>query len=148
MALPWKAKTSVRNNLGTVEMLRKRGQFSGTDAGNTEQVWWPIVPNANGNQIVKSVPTGRSRAALTAALGHHTILFRNLLDAVLVHDVEGRVIDVNDKTLEMYETTRGEAIGLSIVSDYLSLNDGSLLDYSSLAKKAIAGEGQRFESKV
>ncbi len=73
-------------------------------------------------------------------------LFLNLLDAVLIHDAEGRVVDVNDKTVAMFDIAREEALGLSIVSDYLDA--ASSLDYPSVVLKVMAGQGQRFEWKA
>ena len=74
----------------------------------------------------------------------HTV-FNSIHDAVFVHDLDGRVVDVNDKLLELYKCSREEAIGLSIVPDYVPPDDPT--DHRALWKKVAAGENQMFECR-
>jgi PAS domain S-box-containing protein len=85
----------------------------------------------------------------TAASEYRRALFNNLHDAILVHDLNGRVVDVNEKMLQMYRLSREEAIGLSIVSDYSSPDNPPLLAYQPILwERVLAGEGQLFEWKA
>ena len=87
----------------------------------------------------------RVERELVATKNYLNTVFNNIHDAIFVHDMNGKVVDVNDKTLEMYGFTREEAIGLSIIPDYAIL-DGKV-DQPALWKKAIAGENQFFECR-
>lgn len=82
---------------------------------------------------------------LVATKNYLNTVFNNIHDAIFVHDVDGKVVDVNDKLLEMYGFTREEAIGLSIIPDYAILDDK--VDQPALWKKALAGENQFFECR-
>lgn len=55
---------------------------------------------------------------LRATKNYLNTVFNSIHDAVFVHDIDGRVVDVNDKLLDMYKLTREEAIGLHISPDY------------------------------
>ena len=65
-------------------------------------------------------PAPTTEETRTAANEYRRALFNNLHDAIFIHDLNGRVIDVNEKMLEMYRMKREEAIGLSILPDYSS----------------------------
>ncbi|MCX5806538.1 MAG: PAS domain-containing protein [Proteobacteria bacterium] len=71
-------------------------------------------------------------------------IFNALYDAVFVHDLTGKIVDVNDKMLEIYRCTREETVGLSIVPDFTA-SDNTMGDYqpvlwqSSLAKGDCGG---------
>ena len=62
---------------------------------------------------------------LQATRDYLRIVFNNVYDAIFIHDVQGKIIDVNRKTLEMYRVSREEAIDLCIIPDY------STPDYST-----------------
>ena len=82
---------------------------------------------------------------LVATKDYLKTVFNKIHDALFVHDFTGKVIDVNEKMLELYRCTREEAIGLSIIPDYSS-PDNPLLDYTPVHwKKVMAGEDQLFE---
>jgi PAS domain S-box-containing protein len=55
---------------------------------------------------------------LAATKDYLNAIFNNIHDAVFIHDIDGKVLDVNDKLLDMYRLTREEAIGLNIMADY------------------------------
>ncbi len=82
---------------------------------------------------------------LTATKDYLDTVFNSIHDAVMVHDLEGKVVDVNEKMLEMYKFSRQEAIGLSIIPDYVPEDDP--VDHRALWRKAIAGENQMFECR-
>ena len=87
----------------------------------------------------------RVERELVATKNYLNTVFNNIHDAIFLHDVNGRVVDVNDKLLELYRFTREEAIGLSIIPDY-AIQDGTV-DQRALWKRALAGENQLFECK-
>ena len=102
-----------------------------------------------GRRLSKSDVGRRARDTGAAASEYRRALFNNLHDAIFIHDLNGRVIEVNEKMLEMYRLSREEAIGLSIVSDYSSPENPELLAYQPvLWRKLKAGEGQLFEWKA
>lgn len=102
-----------------------------------------------GSQSQRVEPARTVQETLTAASEYRRALFNNLHDAVLIHDLKGRVIDVNEKMLEMYGLSREEAIGLSILPDYSSRDNPALLARQPLLwEKAISGESQLFEWKA
>ncbi|OPY83380.1 MAG: Wide host range VirA protein [Syntrophorhabdus sp. PtaU1.Bin153] len=74
-------------------------------------------------------------------------VFNNVYDAIFVHDLNGKVIDVNDKLLEIYRVPREDATKLHIVPDY-SAPENSLEELPFLWKKVLAGEDQFFEWKA
>jgi PAS domain S-box-containing protein len=94
-------------------------------------------------------PVALSQDTLAAAREYRRALFDNLHDAVIIHDLNGRVVDVNNKMLEIYRMSREEAIGLSILADYSSGADPEMLERQPyLWKRVLAGEGQLFEWKA
>jgi PAS domain S-box-containing protein len=82
---------------------------------------------------------------LTATKEYLSIVFNSIHDAVFVHDIEGKVLDVNDTMCEMYQFTRDEAIGLSIIPDYTAPEDRP--DFPAIWKRVVAGEVGFFECK-
>ena len=74
-------------------------------------------------------------------------VFNNVYDAIFIHDLDGKVIDVNDKLLELYRVSREEAIQLSIIPDY-SAPDNSASALPSLWRNVMSGENQFFEWKA
>jgi len=76
---------------------------------------------------------------LRAAKDYLGTVFNNVYDAILIHDLDGRVIDVNDKMLEMYRISREEAIGLNVIRD-LSVTDESMEVSRFNWNKIMSGE--------
>ena len=104
----------------------------------------PLGPGAPGSD-----PTEAAQKTGTAAIEYRRALFNNQHDAIFVHDLSGRVIDVNEKMLEIYRLSREEAIGLYIVSDYSSPDNPPLLAHQQvLWKRVMSGQGQLFEWKA
>ena len=46
------------------------------------------------------------------------IIFDNTHDAIFIHDIFGRVLDVNRKMLKMYHVTREQALQMTITEDF------------------------------
>ncbi|MBI2393794.1 MAG: PAS domain S-box protein [Deltaproteobacteria bacterium] len=65
-------------------------------------------------------------------------------DAIFIHDLDGAILDVNAKMLEMYGVSREEVMQLSNALAFSS--DRNPLDEAAeLWRRALAGEPQRFE---
>jgi PAS domain S-box-containing protein len=110
------------------------------------------LPLPEGDYILASIHdiTERKRVQkeLTVTKNYLNTVFNKIHDAVFVHDLTGKIVDVNDKMLEIYRCTREEAIGLSIVPDFKA-SDNTMGDYQPvLWQKVIAGEDQFFEWKA
>ena len=77
--------------------------------------------------------------------------FRNIFnsqhDAIFIHDINGKIIDINDTMLKMYNVSREKAFDLSITEDYSS-SENLLDDLSKRWSKVIRGEIQEFEWKA
>ncbi|MCX5806537.1 MAG: PAS domain-containing protein [Proteobacteria bacterium] len=90
------------------------------------------LPLPEGDYILASIHdiTERKRVQkeLTVTKNYLNTVFNKIHDAVFVHDLTGKIVDVNDKMLEIYRCTREEAIGLSIVPDFKA-PDNTMGDY-------------------
>ncbi|MGA9139164.1 MAG: PAS domain-containing sensor histidine kinase [Methanocella sp.] len=73
-------------------------------------------------------------------------IFNSVYDAIIIHDATGKIVDVNDRMLEMYGVTRDEAKIMSIAGD-LSAPDNPIADLPATWDKAMAGKDQLFEWK-
>jgi PAS domain S-box-containing protein len=73
-------------------------------------------------------------------------IFNSVYDAIIIHDAAGKIVDVNDRMLQMYGVIRDEAKNMSITSD-LSSPDNPIADLPATWEKAMAGEDQLFEWK-
>jgi PAS domain S-box-containing protein len=71
------------------------------------------------------------------------VTFNNAHDAIFIHELNGDIIDVNDKMLEMYGVDRDTAISLSI-TDHYSGPDNPLERVPVIWQKVIEGENQLF----
>ncbi|OEF97738.1 hypothetical protein BHF68_14140 [Desulfuribacillus alkaliarsenatis] len=71
-------------------------------------------------------------------------MFDSIYDAIIIHDIEGNILDVNEKMLDMYQVTREELKGYTIVDDYSS-EDNPFHLLPSIWSKVVDGEPQFFE---
>ncbi len=67
----------------------------------------------------------------------------NTQDAIFIHDLEGKILDVNDKMCRMYGLTKEEAIELTI--EDVSSPKMMLEDMQDKWKKVLNGEKLLFE---
>jgi PAS domain S-box-containing protein len=65
-------------------------------------------------------------------------IFNSVYDAIIIHDAAGKIVDVNDRMLQMYGVTRDESKNRSITSD-LSSPDNPIADLPATWEKAMAG---------
>jgi PAS domain S-box-containing protein len=87
----------------------------------------------------------RVERELIATKNYLNTVFNSIHDAVFVHDLEGRVVDVNDKLLDMYRLTREEAIGLNIDPDY-TVSEGRP-DLPAIWRGVMAGKDTLVECR-
>ncbi len=71
-------------------------------------------------------------------------IFNSVYDAIFIHDLDGAVIDVNNKMLEMYGVNRQQAMEMSIQNNY-SCPEGDQKELQQHWEKALTGQSQLFE---
>ncbi len=74
-------------------------------------------------------------------------IFNNVYDAIFIHDLEGNILDVNNRMLEMYGVTASQATQLSVKNDY-STNENPVAEFGEIWQRVIAGETARIEWKA
>ncbi|MCA1755717.1 MAG: PAS domain-containing protein, partial [Spirochaeta sp.] len=74
-------------------------------------------------------------------------IFDTLPLAVLIHDLDGNIIEVNQRMLEMYRVDRTTAFEFSIAHGY-SAPGVPLASLPELWRRAVAGERQKFSWKA
>ncbi len=89
----------------------------------------------------------RAEAALRASEETLRVTFDNVNDGIIIHDLDGRVIEVNDRICRMYGIDRHEALGLSIVDDYSSPSN-PVDSLPNIWQRVAAGESHHFEWKA
>ncbi|HEY9616220.1 MAG TPA: PAS domain S-box protein, partial [Microcoleaceae cyanobacterium] len=70
-------------------------------------------------------------------------IFNNVYDAIFIQDLDGSILDVNDRALELHHATREQLLA-STVTD-LSAPDAPLEQISTILQRVQAGEIMRFE---
>ncbi|MEG4004604.1 PAS domain S-box protein [Microcoleus sp. Pol11C1] len=89
----------------------------------------------------------QAEAALQVSEQNLRTIFNNVYDAILIHDLEGNIIDFNNRMLEMYGVTPEQATKLSIKKDYSS-GDNPIEQMGELWERVLAGETGRVEWKA
>ena len=72
-----------------------------------------------------------------------TKIFHNTHDAIIIHDIYGRIQDVNDRMCKVYNLNKDEALSSSV--EDLSSRNMPLHDLSRRWRKVLQGEKQFFE---
>ncbi|WP_175476527.1 hybrid sensor histidine kinase/response regulator [Syntrophus gentianae] len=85
--------------------------------------------------------------ALRESEAYLRTIFDNTHDAIFIHDVEGNILDCNQRRLELYGITRDQALSGSIVKDF-SAPDNPFEKLPGLWKRALEGEPVSFEWKA
>ncbi|MEW6051987.1 MAG: PAS domain S-box protein [Candidatus Zixiibacteriota bacterium] len=91
--------------------------------------------------------TGPVRMALRETDEALRVIFNSVHDAIFIHDEDGTVVDVNDRMLRMYDLTRQQALGYSILNDY-SGSGNPAGQVREIWARTLAGEDQLFEWKA
>ena len=93
--------------------------------------------------------SGRKRAeeGLAASEDALRLIYNSVYDAIFIHGLNGAIIDVNDKMLEMFGIDRDQALRLTIAGDY-SGRGNPLDELPRIWKRVRAGEALFFEWKA
>ncbi|MEM9543157.1 MAG: PAS domain S-box protein [Cyanobacteria bacterium P01_E01_bin.42] len=70
-------------------------------------------------------------------------IFNNACDGIIIHDLDGCVLDINHGALELFEATRGQILTTAMTE--LSAPDSSSEQLSKYFEQAVAGENLEFE---
>jgi len=70
-------------------------------------------------------------------------IFNNVYDAILIHDLEGTILDANDRALELRQATREQLLGATLLD--LSAPDAPIGQLPDILQRVQAGETMRFE---
>ncbi|MBL1175195.1 PAS domain S-box protein [Pantanalinema sp. GBBB05] len=70
-------------------------------------------------------------------------IFNNVYDAILIHDLDGTILDANDRALEVRGATRGQLLAANIPD--LSAPDAPIERLPEILQRVQAGETMRFE---
>ncbi|MEG5033781.1 PAS domain S-box protein [Microcoleus sp. AT3-D2] len=89
----------------------------------------------------------QAEAALQVSEQNLRTIFNNVYDAILIHDLEGNILDFNNRMLEMYGVSPEQATKLSIKKDYSS-GDNPIEQMGELWERVLAGETGRVEWKA
>ncbi|NEQ42913.1 MAG: PAS domain S-box protein [Leptolyngbya sp. SIOISBB] len=88
----------------------------------------------------------RRTAALTRSEADLRTIFNNVYDAIFIHDLDGKILDVNDRSLQLFGATREQLLPLSIKE--LSAPESPISQIPELLNRALNGEALRFEWKI
>jgi PAS domain S-box-containing protein len=72
------------------------------------------------------------------------VILDSVYDGIIIHDVDGRIVNINDRMIEMFKVTRENAPNFSILKDYSSPEYSTDI-LRERWKKAMSGESQLFE---
>ncbi|MBD1814465.1 PAS domain S-box protein [Microcoleus vaginatus DQ-U2] len=89
----------------------------------------------------------QAEAALQVSEQNLRTIFNNVYDAIFIHDLEGNILDVNNRMLEMYGVSQEQATKLSTKNDYSS-SDNPIEQMGELWERVLAGETGRVEWKA
>src|SRR6476661_2915763 len=88
-----------------------------------------------------------AEAALQVSEQNLRTIFNNVYDAIFIHDLEGNILDVNNRMLEMYGVSQEQATKLSLKNDYSSA-DNPMEQLPELWERVLAGSTGRVEWKA
>jgi two-component system, sensor histidine kinase and response regulator len=101
------------------------------------------------NQQLQMEIADRKQAEKKLARSHESLrmIIDSVYDAIFIHELDGTIIDVNDKMLELYDVERDDALTFSIKDDY-SAPDNKAELLPEIWKDVIAGTPHIFEWKA
>jgi PAS domain S-box-containing protein len=74
-------------------------------------------------------------------------IFDNTHDAIFIHDLEGRILDCNQRMLDLYRITKEQALRSAIIDDF-SMPGSSLAEQKERWSRVMKGETITFEWKA
>lgn len=89
----------------------------------------------------------KAEEALRSSEGNLRTILDSVNDAIFIHNMDGKIIDMNSKMLEMYRVTREEVFSMSIENDF-STPDNPLGMLRGVWESVIKGEKKAFEWKA
>jgi PAS domain S-box-containing protein len=96
---------------------------------------------------IKELGVDHKQHEQTDARNYLKTIFNKIDAAIFVHDLEGKLVDVNERSLQMFNCTYEEAMSFAI-SEYW-VPGTPLTDYQSvLWQKLMSGENQCLELKA
>ncbi|MDJ1184812.1 PAS domain S-box protein [Roseofilum casamattae] len=96
------------------------------------------------NQALEGRVEERTREIVRSERDLRTI-FNNVYDGIFIHDLDGNIIDLNNRALELFGATRGQILAATIAD--LSALDSPLDRLPELMNQALAGQKLQFEWK-
>ncbi|MDD3847158.1 MAG: PAS domain S-box protein [Syntrophorhabdaceae bacterium] len=126
-------------------VLRKDGSIFYADIGSTG-IAVGDIPYIMG--IFHDI-TDRKLAeeALKTSEGNLRTILDSVNDAIFIHNIDGKIIDVNSKVLEMYGVCREDAITMTIEKDF-SARDNPINTLSAIWEAVMRGQERIFEWKA
>jgi PAS domain S-box-containing protein len=82
-------------------------------------------------------------AALTRSEQDLRTIFNNVYDSIYIHDLDGTILDVNDRALELHGATREQLVGASVAD--ISSPDAPVSELSDIFQRVQQGETLQFE---
>ncbi|MEF2230750.1 MAG: ATP-binding protein [Pseudodesulfovibrio sp.] len=102
------------------------------------------VRQRTGDLEERTLALSREVAERREAESAMRFIFNNTHDAIFIHGLDGSIIDVNQRMLDMYRVARGEALSLSIADDY-SGPEASREFLDDCWQRVVNGENVGFE---
>ena len=124
---------SVTCKDGSVKQIEFRPTF--LDDGKAAMILYDITERRKAEEELKY-----SKEALSTILN-------SVYDAIFIHELDGTVIDVNEKMLELYEISREQAAQFTIQDDYSS-SSNPIDKLPNTWRRVISGETAFFEWKA
>jgi PAS domain S-box-containing protein len=88
----------------------------------------------------------RTEETIRASEQNLRLVFNGVHDAIFIHDIDGTILDVNNKMLEMYGVTREQA--LTLPGEAFSADGRPLNNVQNLWESILKGENHLFEWKA
>ncbi len=66
------------------------------------------------NQVTRSIDRKRTEEALQQSESNYRNVFEGVQDAIFVQSMDGKILDINTRTCEMYERTREELLMMTV----------------------------------
>ncbi|MBE9103223.1 PAS domain S-box protein [Vacuolonema iberomarrocanum] len=86
----------------------------------------------------------QTEAALAKSEQNLRSIFNGVHESIVIHDLDGNILDINDRMLELHQVSREEALQMTIRDDFSSPKN-SFDDLGEQFQRVIAGETARFE---
>jgi PAS domain S-box-containing protein len=82
-------------------------------------------------------------AALARSEQDLRTIFNNVYDAIFIHDLDGTILDVNDRALELHGATRAQLVGASVAD--ISSDAAPVSELAAIFQRVQQGETVQFE---